>query len=107
MSVTINGYVWEIIYTHNDNDLMRSDGTITLGVTDLNTMCIYIYDHLSKYMQQKVMTHELVHAWIFSYGIYLSVDEEEFICSFIDTHGRDIIKQADQILCTGVCKAVF
>lgn len=98
MVVNINGYKWTIVYTHNKRDLSRNDGTLTFGVTDNRKMCIYLYDRLSLYMRQKVLTHELVHAWIFSYGIYLSVKQEEFICSFIDTYGRDIIAQVDSLL---------
>ena len=98
MKIIINGIVWQIKYTHDCYDLSRDDGTITWGVTDRSTKEIFIYDRLAPYMRQKVLTHELVHAWIFSYGIYLSVEDEEFICSFIDTHGRDIIMQADSAL---------
>lgn len=104
MQVIINGYEWELIWTHNQKDLSRSDGSLTLGVTDTKTMCIYIYDKLSVEMNQKVLIHELVHAWIFSYGIYIPLDQEEFICSFIDTYGIDIMDKADEILCTGYCR---
>lgn len=86
------------MYTWDKDDLRREDGTVTFGVTDNRQMCIYVYAGLSDYMREKVLTHELVHAWIYSYGIMLSVQQEEMICSFIDTYGRSIIAQADQLL---------
>lgn len=107
MRVYINGYRWNVVYTHSRPDLSRSDGTLTLGVTDRNTMCIYIYDKLSEYMRRKVLIHELVHAWIFSYGIYLDLEQEEFVCSFVDTYGTDIINKADELLCVGTCRTAF
>lgn len=107
MKVYINGYKWNVVYTHSRPDLSRSDGALTLGVTDRNTMCIYIYDKLSEYMERKVLIHELVHAWIFSYSIYLDLEQEEFVCSFIDTYGTDIINKADELLCVGTCRTAF
>ena len=98
MKIIVNGIVWKIKYTHNRYDLSRDDGTLTWGVTDRSTQEIFIYDRLSPYMRQKVLTHELVHAWIFSYGIYLDVEQEEFVCSFIDTYAREIIAKADEVL---------
>lgn len=98
MQIEVNGYKWYIKYTHDSYDLRRSDGTITLGVTDIPLKTVFIYDGLSQRMRSKVLVHELVHVWMFSYGYYLSIDEEEFVCSFIDTYGRSIIESADRIL---------
>ena len=103
MTVNVNGYEWKIIYTHNKKDLSRSDGSLTLGVTDLNVMSIFLYDKLVGDLKRKVLIHELVHAWIFSYGIIVPLEWEEFMCSFIDSYGLDIINTADYLLCSGYC----
>lgn len=105
MVVNINGYDWEIVWTHCCEDLSRSDGSLTLGVTDTGLKTIFIHDKLNENMNQKVLIHELVHAWIFSYGIYIPLEQEEFICSFIDTYGIDIMNMADEVLCTGYCRS--
>lgn len=107
MIIEINGYGWELVWTHNQKDLSRSDGSLTLGVTDTGTMSIYIYDRLSESMNQKVLIHELVHAWIFSYRIYIPIEQEEFICSFIDTYGLDIINMVEDVLCKCYCRDVM
>ena len=107
MTININGYKWNVVYTHNREDLSRSDGSVTLGVTDRSVLCIYLYDKLQGHMLRKVLVHELVHAWIFSYDIYLSVEQEEFVCRFIDTYGDDILSKADELLCMGLCRTAL
>lgn len=98
MKININNYSWDIIYTSDSNNLKRSDGTITLGVTDINLMTIFIYSNLDNYMRSKVLIHELTHAYMFSYNYYIPLDQEEFICSFIENYAIDIINQCDYIL---------
>ena len=48
-------------------------------------------------MLKKVLCHEIVHATIFSYGIELSVEDEEFIADLIAKHGNEIIKLTDRL----------
>ena len=98
MDVVINGIIWHVYLTNNQNNLMTSYGQITFGVTDVNNKTIYIYSKLNDYMLNKVLIHELTHAWIFSYNYYLTIDEEEFLCSFIDTYANDILNEADDII---------
>ena len=97
MNVNINGVSWKIIYTSDYDYLKRSDGVITLGVTDVRLKTIYVYSNLSSYMRRKVLIHELTHAFIFSYNYYLPLDQEEFVCSFVENYGVDIIKTYDYI----------
>ena len=49
-------------------------------------------------MLTKVLTHEICHAFCFSYGILLDMDTEEIIADFLATYGRDVIELADDIL---------
>ena len=98
MRVEINNIEWDIIFTNNTDDLKRSDGSVTFGVTDVNVLGIFIWSSLRGRMLRKVMIHELSHAFIFSYGYFLTLEEEEFLCSFIDTYAEDIISYTDSIL---------
>lgn len=102
MKTTINNIEWEIVLTTDSEYLKRSDGSITLGVTDLNVTTIYLWKNLRGQLFRKVLIHELSHAFIFSYGFYLTIDEEEFLCSFIDTYAEDIIHEADSLIFRGV-----
>ena len=88
--------------TRNKDDLKRSDGTITLGVTDLNELTIYLFSGLKDELFRKVLIHEICHAFIFSYGFYLTLEEEEFVCSFVDTYASDILSNADWVIKKGL-----
>lgn len=101
MRVEINNIEWDIIFTNNTDDLKRSDGSVTFGVTDVNVLGIFIWSSLRGRMLRKVMVHELSHAFIFSYGYFLTLEEEEFLCSFIDTYAEDIIECTDSVLTKG------
>lgn len=98
MNVVINGWKWEIVYTSDRRNLSRSNGTLTVGVTDCNEMRIYLYEGLTGALERKVLLHELTHAFVFSYGYFLTPEEEEFLCSFMDTYADDVVGSADMIL---------
>lgn len=101
MHVLINNVQWRLLLTDNTEDLKRTDGSITLGVTDLNMMTIYLWKGLKGSMLRRVLIHELSHAFIFSYEYYLTVEEEEFLCSFIDTYADSILSEADELIRKG------
>ena len=95
---TINNQKWEIKYaTPGSRNLRRSDGSLTVGVTDLKDGIIYLSTALSGAFLRKVLIHELTHAAMFSYGIIVDVDTEELICDLIASHGDEIIGLADKI----------
>lgn len=98
MTVLINGIVWNVIFTNNFDDLTRMDGTVTLGITDLDKQTIYLFSMLKGRMLRKVLIHELTHAFMFSYNFYLTIEEEEFVCSFLDTYGDEIINDTDYLI---------
>ena len=98
MVIDINGIQWNVISTNDVDNLKRPDGSITLGVTDIPCRTIFLWAGLTGRMLRKVVIHELSHAFVFSHEYELSLDEEEFICSFIDTHAIDILSMADELL---------
>lgn len=102
MKVSINGYEWEVVYTSKSKDLMRSDGSLTFGVTDRNLMCMFLSASLKGDLLRKVLLHELTHAFIFSYGYYLTVEEEEFVCSFMDCYAYDLVSLTNNLLYIGI-----
>lgn len=105
MRVNVNDVEWSIIFVEpNSNDLRRDDGSITLGVCDSNVKCIFISNALRGSLYEKVLIHELTHAWIFSYGIYLTLDQEEFVCEFVSNYGRGILSMADELISASVFK---
>lgn len=94
----INNYLWHLMYVDPNNSVLtRSDGVTTLGVTDFNSRTIYISNVLKGALLQKVITHEVCHCAMFSYGIFVPLELEELICDFVASHGREIIQTVDNL----------
>ena len=94
----INGITWYMSRVRSDNPmLMRSDGSITVGMCDRETQTIYISDALHGRFLRKVLLHEICHSAMFSHGIDMSVDQEELFCDLLSTYGDEIIAITDSV----------
>ncbi len=93
----VNGIPWKIKFTDSNEDLYLR-GAKRLGIADRRKHTIYLDDSLQGDLLKKVLLHELTHAWLFSYGYNMSVEDEEFISSFVDTHAEDILERAESVL---------
>lgn len=94
----INGITWYMIRVRSGSPmLMRSDGSITVGMCDRETQTIYISDALNGRFLRKVLLHEICHSAMFSYGIDMSVDQEELFCDLLSTYGDEIIAITDSV----------
>ena len=94
----INGITWYMIRVRCDSPmLMRSDGSIAVGMCDRETQTIYISDALHGRFLRKVILHEICHSAMFSYGIDMSVDQEELFCDLLATYGDEIIAITDSV----------
>ena len=78
-------------------NLDGNNGTISLGVTNNTTKTITIADNVSDYMADKILCHELVHVYSFSYGCDIDIETEEIIADFMSLYGRNIVYTADRI----------
>jgi len=97
--MTINGQRWRIYnVSPTSMRLVRPDGTRTIGMTDGSSRTIYLANSLRGRMRDKVMAHELVHAFNFSYGIYMDIDQEEFMADWVSRYGRELIYILDNIM---------
>lgn len=97
-----NGKTWNLAFVepYNDN-LTRSDGSRTVGVTDNNTKCIYINNRLEGAFLKKVIIHEVCHSAMFSYEIDMDIQQEEFLCDWVATYGEEVFDIVD-----GICKVI-
>lgn len=94
----INGINWAIVLTSpNHPKLMRSDGSYTVGACDNDTKTIYLSELLQNNFLRKVLCHEITHAAMFSYGVILSIDQEELLADLIATYGEEIIAVTNKI----------
>lgn len=95
----INNTQWNLVFCDAyNNNLRRSDGSLTVGMTDNNTKCVYLSDMLQGKFLRKVVAHELVHCFCFSYDIYIPIEQEEFMADWVATYGEDLIYLLDDIM---------
>lgn len=95
----VNGMRWDLQFVSpNSSMLKRSDGSITLGVTDNSLKTIFINKNLYGEKLKKVVCHELTHVFAFEYNYSVDLKTEEIIADFMSLFGRDIIYLADDIM---------
>lgn len=95
----INGIEWDIVWVNpNSKNLMRSDGSITIGVTDNNTKTVYINNRLDDYMTDKCLAHELCHVYAFSFDYFMDIETEEIVADFFSLFGRSMVYMLDDLV---------
>ena len=99
MEFVVNDQEWNLQFVKpSSKELMRSNMTFTLGMTDNNTRTVYINNRLSDYMTNKVLAHELVHCFCFSRNIYMPIEEEERLADWVSLHGVDLVYLLDDLM---------
>lgn len=99
MIFTVNGNNWILQYVRpSSEELRRSDGVYTLGVTDNTAKTVTIADNLSDRMTDKVLCHELTHVYSFENGCHMDMRTEEIVADFLSLYGRYIVYMADDLM---------
>jgi Zn-dependent peptidase ImmA (M78 family) len=94
----INREIWYVKIVRPDYPLLKMpDGSFALGVCDDNYKVICINNQIHGRKFKEVLCHEIVHASMFSYNIYLDYDTEEFIANLISKYGEEIISITDKV----------
>lgn len=94
----INDEVWRVLLVSpNHPQLQRSDGSYSIGACNNDTGCIYVNERLEGSMLKKVICHEVAHAAMFSYDIYLEPAQEEILADLIASYGHEIIFMTNKI----------
>ena len=94
----INGYEWYLKFVEPYSfELQRDDGSYTVGMCNNTTKTIYIDSSLRGNFLKKVLCHEIAHAAMFSYGVDLTIEQEEIIVDIIATYGEEIIKITNKL----------
>lgn len=94
----INGVEWQIKKASPFHPMLfRSDGSLSIGSCDNDTKTIYLNEYLSGAALKKVLIHEITHAAMFSYGVSLSIEQEELLADLIATYGDEIIAITNKI----------
>lgn len=99
MKFVVNDQEWKIKFVNpKSKDLMRSDGSITIGMTDNTTKTVYINNRLSDYMVDKCLAHELCHVFAFEFDYFMDIEVEEIVADFMSLYGRNIIYLLDDLI---------
>ena len=105
----MNGLRWRVRFTYpTDPVLVDRTGTLTIGVTDPQTMTIYLSNKLRGEFLTRVVLHELSHAMMYSYH-YLDeihryckkrywIEMEELIANLIADRAYEIFQRAYDIV---------
>ena len=97
MKIKICNDIWKVKLVRADTKKMNPDKDhINLGLTEYTKGKISIRAGLSDSVARSTVIHELVHAFLFSYGH--TVEGEEAMCDFFGTHADEIIDIANQIM---------
>lgn len=97
MQIKINNDLWRIKLIDRDKKKMNpGKGHIYMGLCEYEKLIINIRKGMADSVTRSTIIHELVHAFLFSYGN--SVDGEEQMCDFFGAHGEEIARFADRIM---------
>lgn len=77
--------------------ILYRNGNPAIGCCDDITKTIYISNILSQSLMKKVLCHEIVHAAMFSYNVFLDYQQEELLANIIATYGGEIINITDNM----------
>ena len=99
MTFIVNNQEWKLLFVKpNSKELMRSDGSITLGMTDNNVKTVFVNNRLNDYMTDKVICHELTHVFAFEFDYYMDIKTEEIVADFMSLYGRNFILLLDDLI---------
>ena len=94
----INGVRWVVrLVSPAHPKLLTPHQTHALGVCDKTTQTICIDKTLSPQKIKEVLCHEIVHAFMFSYMVDLTYDEEELVAELMTEYGEDILKKTNAV----------
>lgn len=94
----INGVRWRVRLVSPAHPLLLTPWrTHALGVCDKVTQTICIDETLPRGLLEIVLCHELVHAFMFSYDVDLTYNEEELVAEIISIYGQEIVEKTNAI----------
>ena len=99
MKFAVNNQEWELVLVNpNSKELMRSNGTITIGTTDNAKKKVFINNRLNDYLFDKCLAHELCHVYAFSFDYFMDIETEEIVADFFSLFGRSMVYMLDDLV---------
>lgn len=104
MIVKINELEWTVFFVSREHGKLELDDTQCMGVTYFSDLQIYIDKSLSEKLIRQTVIHELIHAFLFSYGVHVECtngkDTEEAFCDFCGAYFDKVQKLTNTIIKT-------
>lgn len=89
--IEINGEIWKVFLVSPNHPALRRPNGTALGSCDDILKAIFINQNVSHSLFKRILSHELVHAYMFSHKIALGTYQEEALADIIATYGEEII----------------
>lgn len=83
-------YTINFVDSKNDKLISPEDDRIHWGITRFEEKGIYIRDDLDEGTTKKILIHELVHAFVESYGFGQVDWDEEIVADFLEQYFQEI-----------------
>lgn len=97
MYFEINGIIWLIERVNPYSTMLWTGDEYTLGVTDLRSQTVYISNLLHGDKLKDVISHEICHCMIASYGYSMDIPQEECFCQILEKYGDKVEWLSDMI----------
>lgn len=100
IKIAINGVAWHVFFVKKTHAELADDNgeQNAYGITLPRECEIYIDRDLPKDLIHQIVTHELLHAFAFSYRESIELETEEKICDFISAHFNELKKLRKAVL---------
>lgn len=102
MIIKINNLNWTVFFVPRKHEKLELEDTQCMGVTYFSDLQIYIDESLSDELIRQTVIHELIHAFLFSYGVHIECsydkDVEEAFCDFCGAYFDKVQKVANKII---------
>jgi hypothetical protein len=99
IDVNINDLCWTVqLAESGSEDLKDEDGNQAWGITFTDNLHIYIQNkNLAPAITKRIILHELCHAFIWSYGHVKDSYNEEELCYFFQSFGKQLLEMSEMI----------
>jgi Zn-dependent peptidase ImmA (M78 family) len=96
MTIKINSYNWEIVFIKEPSEILFERS----GLCSYTENKIYILDTLTYQNKKHTLTHELTHAFEYSFGLRDRKSESEYedLANFVELYGEQIIELVNKIM---------
>ena len=95
---TLNNEMWDIVLVPpHDIELLMPNGNYAVGACNDEVKTIFINNQIYGEDYEKVLCHELTHAAMFAYDIFLTEYEEELLANLMPILGEEIINATDRL----------